>query len=314
MSALITPGAGAQAGVDAASQVAGEAGPPPGSPRRGRNRVSGQSRRMRWWHLFLIPFCFIWIYPFLWMVTAAFKTPAEMLLGGIGLWPNEWTLDNFVRAWTTGRFGEYTGNTLTFAIAVVVIQVLVASLAGYALREKTLPGRKIVMGVLVAAMFIPHGYTIIPVFQLVNALGLQDGLLGAAIAQAAPGLVVPVLLYVGFFSGIPNELGEAARVDGAGYLRTFRSVMLPLAKPVTGTVVLMNFIGAWNSFFIPLVFTLGRPELRTLGVGMYNFFGTDTTDWTGLAAGASIAIIPIVIVFLFLQRSFVEGIAGAVKS
>src|SRR5699024_3478614 len=102
------------------------------------------------------------------------------------------------------------------------------------------------MGILVTAMFIPHGYTIIPVFELVNSLGLQNGLLGAAIAQAAPGLVVPVLLYVGFFGGIPQELSEAARVDGAGYLRTFFSVMLPLAKPVTGTVVLMNFITSWN--------------------------------------------------------------------
>jgi raffinose/stachyose/melibiose transport system permease protein len=119
---------------------------------------------------------------------------------------------------------------------------------------------------------------------------------------------------MGFFNGIPSELREAATLDGAGYLRTFFSVMLPLAQPVTGTVVLMNFIGAWNAFLVPLVFTLGNPELRTLGVGMYNFFGTDTTDWAGLAAGATISVVPIVIVFLFLQKSFVEGVAGAVKS
>lgn len=280
-------------------------------PRPGRAR--GERRRVRWWHLLLAPIAFIWVYPFLWMVTAAFKSQREMLLGGIGLWPTEFTLDNFVRAWTVGRFGEYTLNTLVFSVAVVFIVVAVSSLAGYALSDPHLAGRKVIMGVLIAAMFIPHGYTIIPVFQLVTALGLQNGLLGAALAQAS-GLAVPVLLYVGFFSGLPKELQEAARIDGAGYLRRFYSVALPLAKPVTGTVVLLNFIGAWNAFFIPLVFTLGRPDLRTLGVGMYNFFGTDTTDWTGLAAGASIAIIPIVIVFLFLQRTFVEGVAGAVKS
>ncbi|QOR71548.1 carbohydrate ABC transporter permease [Ruania alkalisoli] len=283
-------------------------------PRPNRGRASGDRRRIRWWHLFLLPFCFLWVYPFLWMISASFKSRQEMLLGGLHLWPQDWTFDNFQRAWTIGRFGEYTGNTFTFAITALVITVVTASLAGYALSAKDLPGRKIVMGVLVAAMFIPHGYTIIPVFELVNALGLQNGLLGAALAQAAPGLVVPVLLYVGFFGGVPKELGEAARVDGAGYLRTFVSVMAPLAKPVTGTVVLMSFIGSWNAFFVPLVFTLGRPDLRTLGVGMYNFFGTDTTDWTGLAAGASISVIPIVILFLFLQRTFVEGIAGAVKS
>src|SRR5690606_23392027 len=229
-------------GTEAAAQVM-----TPQRPRPGRERASGNRRRMRWWHLFLVPFCLAWVYPFLWMVSASFKTRQEMLLGGLHLWPREWTLENFQRAWTVGRFGDYTANTLTFSITAVVIAVVVAALAGYALAQKELPGRKTVMAVLVAAMFIPHGYTIIPVFELVNALGLQNGLLGAAIAQAAPGLVVPVLLYVGFFTGIPKELGEAARVDGAGYLRTFRSVMAPLAKPVTGTVVLMNFIGSWNA-------------------------------------------------------------------
>ena len=283
------------------------------APRPRRRRATGERRRVMFWHILLVPVAFLWVYPFLWMVSAAFKSPREMLLGGIGLWPEEITFDNFARAWTVGRFGEYTVNTLVFSAAAVFIVVIVSALAGYALADRELPGRKTIMGVLIGAMFIPHGYTIIPVFQLVNAMGLQNGLLGAALAQAS-NVAVPVLLYIGFFSGIPKELSEAARLDGAGYLRRFWAVALPLAKPVTGTVILTNFIGAWNSFFIPLVFTLGRPDLRTLGVGMYNFFGTDTTDWTGLAAGASIAIIPIIIVFLFLQKSFVEGIAGAVKS
>jgi raffinose/stachyose/melibiose transport system permease protein len=197
---------------------------------------------------------------------------------------------------------------------VVVLVLLVASTAGYALARPGLPGKKVLVGSLVATMFIPHGYTIIPTFIVVNGLGLGNGLLGAALAQAGPALVVPVLLFMGFFSGIPKELEEAARMDGAGYLRTYWRVMLPLAKPVMGTVALMNFIGAWNAFFIPLVFTLGNPDLRTLGVGMYGFYGQDTTDWTGLAAAACISVVPIVIVFLFLQRTFVEGIAGAVKS
>jgi ABC-type glycerol-3-phosphate transport system permease component len=298
----------ALAGLDDAPVAAGLP-----APRPRRRRAAGERRRVMLWHILLAPIAFIWVYPFLWMVSAAFKSPREMLLGGIGLWPSEFTLDNFVRAWTVGRFGEYTINTFVFSAAAVTIVVLVSSLAGFALSDSGLPGRKVILAVLVGAMFIPHGYTIIPVFQLVNALGLQNGLLGAALAQAS-GVAVPVLLYIGFFSGIPKELHEAARLDGAGYLRRFWAVALPLAKPVTGTVILTNFIGAWNSFFIPLVFTLGRPDLRTLGVGMYNFFGTDSTDWTGLAAGASIAVIPIIIVFLFLQRSFVEGIAGAVKS
>lgn len=288
--------------------------PAPVAPVRPDRRNRWYRIRPKLWHLFLIPFCLLWVYPFIWMVSAAFKSQREMLLGGLSLIPDEWTFDNFERAWTTARFGDYTVNTVTFSITVVVLVLLTSAAAGYALSRPDLPGKKVIVGILIATMFIPHGYTIIPVFLLVNDLGLNNGLLGAALAQAGPALVVPILLFMGFFAGIPRDLEDAARVDGAGYLRTFFRVMLPLARPVIGTVTLLNFITAWNSFFIPLVFTLGAPDLRTLGVGMYNFFGQEATDWTGMAAAACISTIPIVIVFLFLQRTFVEGIAGAVKS
>ncbi|MBB5785657.1 ABC transporter permease subunit [Jiangella mangrovi] len=286
----------------------------PEAPVRPDRRNRWYKLRPKLWHLFLIPFCLLWVYPFIWMVSAAFKTQSEMLLGGLSLIPKEWTLENFERAWTTAKFGDYTLNTLTFSIAVVVLTLLASSTAGYALSKPDLPGKKVIIAVLVVTMFIPHSYTIIPVFLLINDLGLNNGLLGAALAQAGPGLVVPILLFMGFFAGIPRDLEEAARIDGAGYVRTFWRVLLPLAKPVIGTVALMNFVFSWNAFFVPLVFTLGAPELRTLGVGMFSFFGQESTDWTGLAAGACISTIPIVIVFLFLQRTFVEGIAGAVKS
>lgn len=270
--------------------------------------------RPQLWHLFLVPFCLLWVYPFIWMFSAAFKSQREMLLGGLHLIPEEPTLENFSRAWTTAKFGEYTVNTIIFTVLVVGIVLAVASLAGYALSRPGLPWKKTIIGILVAAMFIPHGYTIIPVFLLVNHLGLGNSLLGAALAQAGPVHVVPVLLFMGFFGGIPTELEDAAKVDGVGFLRTFWSIMLPLSKPVIGTVALQNFIGAWSAFFVPLVFTLGNTDLRTLGVGMYNFFGQESTDYAGLAAGATISVLPTILVFLLLQKTFIEGIAGAVKS
>lgn len=302
-----------EAGADAAEHArSAHHRPPRGTSYRRRSWRHGERAQARLWHLLLVPLCAVWVYPFVWMVTASFKTRQDMLLGGVGLWPKEWTLENFARAWTTGRFGDYTLNTFVFSVLVVGITLVVSSIGGYALSDRALPGRRIVMGALVVTMFIPSGYTIVPLFQLISLIGLQNSLVGAALAQVS--LVVAVLLYAGFFSRLPGELREAARVDGAGYPRTFFSIMWPLARPVTATVTIMTFIGAWNAFLIPLVFTLGRPDLRTLGVGMYNFFGTDTTDWTGLAAGATISVIPIVIVFLLLQKSYVEGIAGAVKN
>ncbi|WP_083288575.1 carbohydrate ABC transporter permease [Jiangella alba] len=266
------------------------------------------------WHLFLIPFCLIWVYPFVWVASSAFKSQSEMLLGGLSVIPEDWTFDNFRRAWDVANFGSYSINTVIFSFGVVAVVLIVSAMAGYALGRGNMGGRNVIIGVLVTTMFIPTGFTIIPVFELVNSLGLNNTLFGAVLAAAAPVHVVQILLFMGYFAGMPRELEEAARIDGAGYIRVFTRIMLPLAKPIIGTVTLFTFISSWNAFFIPLVFTLGAPDLRTLGVGMYSFYGQYTTDWTGLAAGAFISLLPIIAVFLFLQRTFVEGLAGAVKS
>ncbi|WP_129664036.1 carbohydrate ABC transporter permease [Phytoactinopolyspora endophytica] len=270
--------------------------------------------RAKLWHVLLIPLCLVWVYPFIWVATSAFKSQREMFLGGIGLIPEEFTLDNITRAWDTAGFASYTINTVVFSLGVVAVVLFVSATAGYALGRGDIPGKKIIVGILIATMFIPDGYTIIPVFVLVDSLGLNNNLTGAVLAAAGPVHVVPILLFMGYFAGLPQDLEEAARMDGAGFLRIFWRIMLPLAQPVIGTVALFRFIGAWNAFLVPLVFTLGRPDLRTLGVGMYSFFGSDTTDWAGLAAGALISLIPVIVVFLLLQRTFIEGMAGAVKS
>jgi len=149
---------------------------------------------------------------------------------------------------------------------------------------------------------------------LVNRLGLANSLAGVTLAQAGGAHVVMVLLFAGYFAQLPKELEEAAVVDGAGFLRVFWEIMLPLAKPIVATTIILQFMHSWNAFLQPLVLTLSRPDLRTLAVGIYAFQGEFFTDWSGMAAAATISLAPIVIVFLFLQRYFVEGIAGAVKS
>jgi raffinose/stachyose/melibiose transport system permease protein len=164
-----------------------------------------------------------------------------------------------------------------------------------------------------ATIFIPEGYTIIPVFDLINRLHLNDSLLGIILAESGGAHVVFVLLFAGFFSQLPHELEEAAIIDGAGFVDIFRRVYLPLSRPIIATTVILQFMASWNNFFLPLVLTLSRPELRTLGVGMFAFQGEYYSDWSGMAAAATISLLPIIAVFLALQRSFVEGIAGAVK-
>lgn len=288
-------------------------------------RQPGDTRR--WWKsltrggrlraiittLILLPIGFGWIYPFLWMVSAGFKSSSE-IFAGLSLIPSDPQPSNFSRAWTEARIGEYFLNTVIVTVGSIAIVLVSVSMIGYVLGRYQFPGKKLIIVLFAITVFLPEGYTIIPIFELVNRLGLANSLAGVTLAQAGGAHVVMVLLFAGYFAQLPREMEEAAVVDGAGFVRVFWEIMLPLAKPVVATTIILQFMHSWNSFLIPLVLTLSRPELRTLAVGIYAFQGEFFTDWSGMAAAATISLAPIVIVFLLLQRYFVEGIAGAVKS
>jgi raffinose/stachyose/melibiose transport system permease protein len=273
-------------------------------------------RRLPWWlaAAALAIGCLIWIYPFLWMVSASFKTSAEVFTKGLDLLPDapEWA--NYERAWVEAEFGKYLLNTVIVTVCTVVVVVVRCAMTGYVLARHEFRGRKIIMGVLVATLFVPAGYTIIPLVDLSQKLGLLNSLTGIVLAMSGAANVAAILLYFGYFRGIPKELTEAALIDGAGFATIFFRVMLPLAKPVTATVTVLTFLSTWNAFFLPLVFTFSRPDLRTVSVGMLAFVGENATDWSGMAAAATISLLPVVVLFIVLQRYFIEGIAGAVKS
>ncbi|MGW6500562.1 carbohydrate ABC transporter permease [Nonomuraea angiospora] len=273
-------------------------------------------RRLPWWlaAAALAIGCLIWIYPFLWMVSASFKTSAEVFTKGLDLLPDapEWA--NYERAWVEAEFGKYLLNTVIITVCTVVVVVVRCAMTGYVLARHEFRGRKLIMGVLVATLFVPAGYTIIPLVDLSQKLGLLNSLTGIILAMSGAANVAAILLYFGYFRGIPKELTEAALIDGAGFATIFFRVMLPLAKPVTATVTVLTFLSTWNAFFLPLVFTFSRPDLRTVSVGMLAFIGENATDWSGMAAAATISLLPVVVLFVVLQRYFIEGIAGAVKS
>jgi ABC-type glycerol-3-phosphate transport system permease component len=260
----------------------------------------------------LFPICLVWIYPFLWVVSASLKTNQEVFAGP-GLIPQAIHFENFARAWTQAHIGQYFLNTSIISLSSVAIVVVATGMMGYVLGRYDFPGKRIILAFFVATLFLPEGYTIIPIFDLINRLNLNNSLAGVTLAESGGAHVIYVLLFAGFFRQLPKELEEAAIIDGAGFIRIFAQVMLPLATPVIATTVILQFMTSWNSFFLPLVLTLSRPELRTLGVGMFAFQGEYFSDWTGMAAAATVALVPIIAVFLALQRHFVEGIAGAVK-
>lgn len=265
-------------------------------------------------HLLLIGLGIVWIYPFLWMILASFKTNTEYISSGISLWPEHFQFGNYKRAWDTAQFSVYFWNTVLITVAVVVIVVAVCSMTGYAVGRYRFRGRLIFMSAITATMFMPQGYTIIPIYTLINQLGLNNTLWGVILGEVGGAHVLFILLFVAYFRGLPKELHESAEVDGSGFFRTFAQILLPLSKPIVATTAIMQFMFTWNAFLIPLVFTLGKPELRTLGVGMFQFVGENSMDWTGMAAAASISLVPILVVFLLLQRYFIEGVSGAVKA
>ena len=265
-------------------------------------------------HFFLIVIGMLWIYPFLWMISASFKIQGEFFKNRLGLIPQNPTLDNVYRIWEKAHFSTYFVNTVIVTFFAVFLVLVMTMLAGYALGRYNFMGKKLIMGVFLSSIAIPLVSTIIPTYEVVKSMNLVGTKLGLILAQAGGAHVIFLLLFSSFFQSVPGELEDAARVDGCNFFRTFFNIMMPLSKPIATTVVIMETIWAWNAFMLPLVLTLNNPASRTLAVGLYAFKGENTVDWTGIAAGGTIAVIPIIILFIALQKYFVEGIAGAVKS
>ncbi|GCE24866.1 sugar ABC transporter permease [Dictyobacter alpinus] len=281
------------------------------SPRRRRQRIS---MGMLLTHLILLAGGVVWVYPFLWMLGSSVKSDQDFFDQGLNIFPKSIHLENYPAAWNEASFGQYFINTVIVSGLTVVFVLLFTTMAGYAIARTQFPGKKILLGLIALTLFLPHGYTILPIFDLIQRLGLLNNLTSIILVQTAGGMVFSTFLFIGYFSSMDKELEDAARVDGASFNQRFWQVMFPLAGPMLATVALFTFIGAWNSFFIPLVFTLGVPELRTLAVGMYAFIGQNSTNWTYLTAGSVITLAPIMIVFVFLQRYFINGVAGAIKA
>ena len=261
----------------------------------------------------LLCFCLIWIYPFLWMISASMKTTTELFQKGLDLIPDRFSLDSYYNAWIKGGFSSYFLNSVLITIGSIIVVLIRCATCGYILSLYDFMGKKLYLLVLLATFFIPNGTTIIPVSQISTAFGLMGTRLGVVFALAGGGQVTSILLYKSFFDQTPRSLYEAAVIDGASFLKAFFAVMLPMTGPVTATVTILTFMFSWNNLLIPLVFTMGNADIKTLTVGMMAFSGTYATDWAGMAAAGTMTLIPIVVCYVCLQKYFVSGIAGAVK-
>ena len=251
---------------------------------------------------------FLMIFPLIIVVIVSFTPNAVTQTWPPKIIPSAWTLDNYTSLFQRLSIGRELLNTIVFAGAVTIISVFFDSLAAYGLSRVDFKGRGILLAVLIATMMIPAMALLIPVYKLLGSMGLVNSYLGIIIPRMAD--VGGIFLLRQFFISIPKDLDNAARIDGAGEFRIFAQIILPNAVPAILTVGMFNFMGNWNDLLWPLIMT-SKPETRTItaGLAMLTGHGSSVTPYGVVMAGALISALPLLIVFFFVQKRFVEGIA-----
>ncbi|MGB4594684.1 MAG: carbohydrate ABC transporter permease [Anaerolineaceae bacterium] len=255
----------------------------------------------------------IMIYPFLIMISNAFKANVFVIEYPPKLIPDEPSISNFVRAWTSNNFQRYFVNSAVTAITSTVGTVIVAALAAYAFARFTFPLKEVFFWLMLIVLMIPDTISIIPKFYLASNLQLRNNLWGLILFYIAGGISGNIFLLRGFFETLPRELEEAMTIDGASPLRIFFKLALPLSAPAIATVAIFSFLSNWDEYTWALTI-IDKPALRTLPIAIFSFQGQHGTEWGLVFAAMLIALIPIFIVFFALQRYFVQGLtSGAIK-
>ena len=274
---------------------------------------------------------FLFAFPLYWIITGAFKPSVDIYATKPVWWPSEWVMDNFVKLiekrsaalFEIKLFGyiisgptipavfRWLVNTVFMAVMSLIITCLTSAMAGYVLAKKRFWGRGIIFGLIVCAMALPKQVVLIPLVRLMNSLGLYDNIW--AVIFPIVGWPFGVFLLRQFAEGIPTEMVEACRIDGASEWRTFTDVMFPMIKPGVGALAIFTFVNSWNDYFMQLIMLTSTKNL-TISVGIATLQGESSTDFGILMAGAALASVPIIVVFLLFQKYFTKGITmGAVK-
>jgi multiple sugar transport system permease protein len=259
-------------------------------------------------HLLLIAGSVIMVLPFIWMLSTSLKLPGEIFTYPPIWIPTTLAWENYTKTVTIMPFGRFYFNSLVVALSVTFFQLLTASLAAFAFARLRFWGRNALFLLYLATLMIPFHVMLIPNFILVRFLGWYDTYQALILPPAFSALSTFLLRQ--YFLGLPLELDEAARIDGASSLRIWWQIILPLSGPVLAALTIFTFLNAWNDFLWPLVIT-NSLEMRTLPVGLTAFQGQYKVEWHLLMAGAVIAMVPVLIVYILAQKKFVEGITLA---
>src|SRR5258706_1919594 len=275
---------------------------------RGRYAVSAPTSAIRSMasHIILLAIGLFFALPFYWLVSTALKTDAQVFQMPPVWVPHPAKWDNYSTALTYIPFAQYTWNTLKICLLNVLGTLLSCSLVAYSLAKIRWPGRDLVFFVLLATLILPAQVTLIPTFAIFKTLGW----IGTILPLVAPsffGSAFSIFLLRQFFMTIPNELSDAARIDGCSEFGIYRLVILPLARPALATVALFTFIGSWNDFLGPLIYLTDERSF-TLSVGLQWFISQHGAEWSMLMAASTVMTLPIIVLFFLTQRTFIQGV------
>lgn len=249
--------------------------------------------------------------PLLWMVSVSFMSPGEASSFPPPFWPREATLANYHELFARAGMGRSFVNSLILAIAATLLSLTFNVMAGYAFAKLRFAGRDRIFKLLLGALVIPGQVAMIPLFLMLKNMGLVNSYMGVLIPSLAN--VFGIFLVRQYALSFPDELIEAARIDGAGELRIFRSIVLPVLKPILVTLAIFTFLGSWNDFLWPLI-VLTDKDLHTLPVALASLSREHVQDSELMMAGSVLTVLPVLVLFLVLQRYYIQGLlAGSIK-
>lgn len=259
-------------------------------------------------YLFLILITIIMIVPFLWMLSASIKTNTEVFkMTPFQFIPDVPQWSNYMNIWTRIPLARFIGNTVYLTIIVTVLQVLTSSFAAYAFSKLNFKHKNALFLAYIATIAMPWQVYMVPQFIMMRGMGLNDKLLAMICLQAFSAF--GVFMMKQFYEGIPDSLCEAARIDGMSEYKIYANIMLPLSKPALSTLVIFTFVSTWNDYLGPLIY-LKTETKKTIQLGLKMFIGQYAAEYGLIMAGSIITLIPVLIVFLSLQKYFVEGVAA----
>jgi len=263
-------------------------------------------------HAILIGWTLVSVLPVLWMLSASVQS-TEQIYSGVSFVPETWEFDNYRRAWQDAEFDRYMGNSVLYTVTITSAVVLFASMAAYAFARLRFPAKNVIYSVLLAFIFVPMPAAFIPLYVILVRLGLVDTRLGYILPMINAHLPVAIFLLRRFFESLPREVEEAALVDGAGRIRIYAQIALPLAKPAIATITILTVLGVWNEFTLALIVFTDN-SLMPLQVGLQVFQGTYFSQYGLMMAAIAITTVPVIVVYLCFQRFIIRGVmAGAVK-